>query len=123
MTTTVPARSLWFPLLAPPAAWSVHGLLGWFVGETTCGALTPVAVRLIVAGITVAALLVSVAAVGLGWRSWRAQSHEANPLEAAAHDRLQFMALGGLLVSVMFTIGIGWAGLSAAFLSDCGRMR
>ena len=64
----------WFPLLAPPAAWSVQGLLGWFFGERTCGDLTPATVRWIVLGLSVLALLVALAGVSRGWRLWRSRS-------------------------------------------------
>jgi hypothetical protein len=123
-TTTGTGRgSLWFALLAPPAAWSGQELLGWFFGERTCGSMTPAAVRLTVLGITVAALAVSIAGAARGWRSWRHSSAATDPLATDAEDRVEFMALGGLLVSVVFTIGIAWSGLSSAFLGDCGRMR
>lgn len=124
MTTTgVDARSLWFALLAPPAAWAVQGLLGWFFGERVCGAMTPGAVRLTVLAITVAALAVSLACAARGWRTWRLSSAVEDPTAADAHDRVEFMALGGLFISVVFTIGILWSGLSSAFLKECGRMR
>lgn len=122
-TTAIDVRSAWFALLAPPAAWSAQELLGWFFGERTCGAMTPAAVRLTVLGISIAALVVSLAGVAYGWRSWRHNSAAADPLATDAPDRVEFMALGGFFVSVVFTIGITWSGLSPAFLGDCGRMR
>jgi hypothetical protein len=63
----------------------------------------------------------AVACVGLiaGMQSWR----EASARRRAAADRVEFMALGGVLVSAAFVVGIGWAGLSAVFLDVCGGMR
>jgi hypothetical protein len=58
-----------------------------------------------------------------GWSAWRHASAAGDPLAADAPDRVEFMALGGFLVSVVFAVGIAWSGLPPAFLSDCGHMR
>jgi hypothetical protein len=114
---------LWYALLAPPAAWAAQELLGWFFGERTCGGLTPVAVRWIVFGISAAALILALVGVSLGWTAWQTRNDISDPLASEHRDRISFMAFGGFLVSTIFAIAIVWAGLSAAFLSDCGRMR
>lgn len=105
-----------FALLAPPAAWAVQEWLGWFFGQRTCTALTPAAVRWVLLAVSLAALAVTLTGVARGWRLWRDNDPDH-------HDRVDFMAFGGLLVSGIFTIAVIWAGLSTAFLSDCGVMR
>jgi len=85
--------------------------------------LTPPTVRWIVLAISAVALLVAVSGISRGWTAWRRQSDASSVVETEARDRMEFMAVGGLLVSSVFAIAIVWAGLSAAFLSDCGRMR
>ena len=122
-TTTVEGRSLWYALLAPPSAWALQGLLGWAFGERSCTSLTPPTVRWIVAAISVAALIVALIGVRRGWSMWREVSDACDPLVSEHRDRVAFMAFGGFLVSSVFSIGIFWNGLSAAFLNDCGRMR
>jgi len=117
------AKGLWFGLLAAPSAWAAQGLLGWFFGERTCGALTPPSVRLIVLLISVVALIVAIAGIVRGWSAWRRRSDAPNVIATDARDRIEFMAVGGLFVSAIFAIAIVWAGLSSAFLIDCGRMR
>jgi hypothetical protein len=116
-------KGLWFGLIAAPAAWAVQGLLGWFFGERTCATITPPSVRLIVLLISIAALLVATAGITRGWSAWRRRSDAPSLMDSDARDRVEFMAIGGLLVSSIFAIAIVWAGLSSAFLSECGRMR
>jgi hypothetical protein len=117
------ARGLWFALLAPPSAWALQELLGWFFGERTCGALTPPSVRWIVLAISVVAFLVAVWGMSRGWSRWRGRTSAPDVMDTEARDRIEFMALGGFLVSSVFAIAIFWGGLSSAFLFDCGRMR
>lgn len=117
------AKGLWYALLAPPAAWAGQELLGWFFGERTCGALTPPAVRWIVLAISIAAFGIALAGISRGWSRWRERTAAGDVMDTEARDRIEFMALGGFLVSSIFAIAIVWAGLSTAFLSDCGRMR
>jgi hypothetical protein len=117
------ARGLWFALLAPPSAWAIQEMLGWFFGERTCGQMTPPSVRWVLLGISVLAFLVALAGVGRGWSRWRGRTEARDILDTDARDRIEFMALGGFLISSVFAIAIFWAGLSTAFLVDCGRMR
>jgi len=123
MATRIDSRSLWFGLVAAPLAWTVQGLLGWFFGERVCVSMAPASVRVTLAVISVAALLVAITGIGTGLRTWRRASDAPHPVHAEAWDRVEFMALGGVLVSSAFAIGIFWAGLSSAFLFTCGRVR
>jgi len=115
--TRLAERSLWYGLVVPPTAWAVQEWLGWYFGQRTCSGLQPPSVRWILLGVSAAALALTLAGVARGWRVWRESGDEDH------HDRVDFMAFGGLLVSAVFSIAIVWAGLSTAFLSDCGRMR
>lgn len=123
MTTQADGRSLWFPVVAPPAAWSAQELIGWGIGEQACGLLSTTAVRSAVLVITIAALIVSIGGIVSGWRMWTARSDAASPLETDAAARAEFIALAGTLISGVFTLAIVWAGLSAAFVWSCGRIR
>jgi hypothetical protein len=117
------ANGLWYALLAPPCAWAIQELLGWFFGERTCGSMAPLSVRWVLLAISALALLVALAGMSRGWARWRGRANAADVMDTEARDRIEFMALGGFLVSSIFAIAIVWAGLSTAFLSDCGRMR
>jgi hypothetical protein len=125
MTTTMsrPMLALWFPLAAGPAAWTVQGLLGWWAGERICSAMSIGAVRGVTALTTLAALAVAMAGIVTALRTWQRSSPAAHPMHTDARDRVEFMALGGVLVSSAFAIGIVWAGLSSVFLNACGRVR
>jgi hypothetical protein len=61
--------------------------------------------------------------VRLGWNTWPIDDDSSAGHAREHRDRISFMAFGGFLVSTIFSIAIVWAGLSSAFLSDCGRMR
>lgn len=114
---TAPAsRWTWFALLAPPAAWTFQEWLGWYFGQRTCTTLTPTSVRWILLAVSLAAVAVTLSGVVRGWGVWRHGDPDHR-------DRVAFMTFGGLLVSGIFTIAVIWAGLSTAFLSDCGVMR
>jgi len=119
MTTSVSPHRLWIGLLAAPLAWTLQGLLGWFVGARVCTSMSIGAVRLSVGIIGVIALAIAVAGFAVGLENWRT----ANAASRPAADRVEFMSLGGLLVSSTFLVAIGWATLSAVLVSGCGGMR
>lgn len=114
-----PGRGDWFGLLVPPLAWAVQGGLGWYFGQRMCRGLTPPSVRWILLGISIAALIVALAGVSRGWSAW----HDSAAATSDHRDRVDFVAFGGFLVSSVFALAIVWAGLSTAFLFDCGWMR
>ena len=116
-TTSLGGKSLWYGLLVPPTAWAVQEWLGWFFGQRNCSTLEPPSVRWILLGVSVAALAAALVGVRRGWQTW------SDTRDRDHNDRVDFMAFGGLLVSGIFSIAIVWAGLSTAFLSDCGSMR
>jgi hypothetical protein len=119
MTAHVTPSRLWIGLLAAPVAWSVQGLLGWFFGARVCTSMSIGAVRLTVGLIGVAALVVAVGGFTVGLENWRTASADPRP----AADRVEFMSLGGLLVSSTFLVAIVWACLNALLLNGCGGMR
>jgi hypothetical protein len=119
MTTRIAPARLWFGLVAAPAAWAVDGLLGWFFGAQICTAMSIATVRIIVGVLGLAALAVAAAGLSVGVANWRVAAGEPRP----AADRVEFMSLGGVLVSTAFVIGIFWAALNPLFIGVCGGMR
>lgn len=119
----VSERALWFGLAGGPAAWAAHELFGWFFGARICASLTVGGVRLVVASLTLAALLVTAAALVVSRSSWQRASEVPGPPDVEAWDRKAFMAMGGVLISGVSLLAIFWAGLSSVFLQTCGWMR
>ncbi|HTK29674.1 MAG TPA: hypothetical protein VL309_08995 [Vicinamibacterales bacterium] len=119
MTQRVAAHRLWIGLLAAPIAWTAQGLLGWFFGARVCGSMSIGSVRLIVGVIGLAALGVALGGLAVGLQNRRGAGAGRPP----AADRVEFMALGGLLVSAAFVVAISWAALNAVLVDVCGGMR
>ena len=113
------ARRLWFPLVAPPFAFGAAGAFGWWIGAGICTSYSIASVRILVAIVSIAMLGVSVAALSTGLSSYR----EARLARYAVADRVEFMALGGVLVSASFVVGLIWFALNAVFINGCGGMR
>jgi len=126
---TVVRRRMWFGILGAPFAWAAQGLLGWFIASAGCGRapaaarwLTDAGVRGTEIGISVVALLVAISALNVGLQAWR---NSADRSIAAVDGRAtaDFLAAVALVVSVLFTLGILWAALSAFVLSPCESVR
>lgn len=119
MTSVVSDRRLWLGLLVAPAAWTVEGFLGWYVGGHICRGLSASTARTIVAGTSVLMLTAALAGIAIAWTNWRT----ASTAPRAESDRVQFMSLGGVVVSASFVVGIVWFGLNGWFVTACGAMR
>lgn len=119
MTTAIAPRRLWFGLLAGPGAWAVQHFLGWFFGARICAGMSIAAVRTVLGGIGIAALVCAAAGLMVGMQNLQAVRAGERPQEG----RVEFMSLGGVLVSTAFVVGIVWAGLNAIFINVCGGMR
>ena len=110
---------LWFPMIAPAAAWAAEGLFGWWAGAQICTSMSISGVRASVTIVSLVMLTVAVAALVMALSNWR----ESGARSHAESDRIEFISLGGVLVSSAFVVGIAWSGLSAAMLNVCGGMR
>lgn len=92
-------------------------------GIPNWGRLGEGGVRLAIGLITIALLAVSISAGVVSYRMWRA----VQEAHALAHDegrsREDFMAMGGVLVSIVCTLGIIYAGIPLIMLNVCMRAR
>lgn len=119
----------WFALLAAPCAWALQGLLGWFVASSGCGHaismprwLSDAGVRGAETIITAGALLLALAGVRVAFAAWRAFSQpNATPMQG--RGRMEFIATAALLISLVFTLGIVWAGIPTFILPACEAIR
>jgi hypothetical protein len=113
------ASRLWFPLVAPPLAFGAEGAFGWWAGAQLCTSLSIRSARVLIGMVSVAMLAIAIVALWTGIRGYR----EASATRDAAGDRIEFMALGGVLVSVSFVVGLIWSALNGVFVTGCGGMR
>lgn len=123
-----PGKEAWFSIAGAPAAWFAQGLLGWLVASQSCAQpdraaiLSPAAVRAVEIAIAVIALSIALLALRSGIAAWR-HAGDAHLRAVHAQDRPTFLAAAGIIVSVVFVVGIVWAGLSAALLPVCEAVR
>ena len=108
---------LWFAFLGPPAAWTLHLLLGYGAEEAACSTgLDDGFVEPWVAAITVALGGATVATGLAGLRAWRAARGGAI---ADPRGRVAFMAFAGMAGSALFGATILLGGIQILFLDPC----
>lgn len=124
--------SSWFGLLAAPHAWGLQLLVNSAITGYACyphdvpldsplwaGVRTTLAV--------VEALAVALALAGgwTAWRNWRRTRQEkpgsGQRLMEAGDGRTRFMAMSGMMVSVLFLVAIVFSWIQFAVLPGCGR--
>ena len=122
----VSSGRLWAGVLLAPGAWVVAELLGYFLASRACdrGAASTAAH----AGITqdvLAVVLALIAAVGLviAIGNARQVGEPTRPDETVARGRAQFMALGGVVASALFTLGIVFFSLPPLLIDICSEVR
>ncbi len=123
-------RSLWFGTVAAAVAWALHGTVCEIIASKACqngigslGSLSPLGVRWLLAGITLGFLGIAVIGGITSFKNWIHLAEHHDLIHAEGSGREQFMALGGIFVSLTFVIGIIWAGLPLIFLDICMKAR
>ncbi len=113
-----------FALIAPPAAWALHELVCTVVSVVVCEAGNVGAARATVIVVSLVALGFTIAGGVLGWASWRRFAPEDSIASAEAKGAREMLAFVGLLLGIVFTLAVVWAGLSALVVGDiCGAKR
>jgi hypothetical protein len=135
--------SLWFGFVAAALAWLAHGFLCVVISTSAClgGAyqwtwIPANGLRILLGLITLALLIVALAAGAVSFWNWRRlaapprpEGRRQNPadqpdlLHAEGRRRAEFMALGGVFVSTVFVLGILWAGLPLILIDICRSAR
>jgi hypothetical protein len=131
---------LWFGLVGAPAAWTVQTLVDLAVASHGCyPRLFPLAapmlagLRGIVITVSIAALIVCIVAGAAAFRSWSRTRHEhqvssgagekhshAAALLETGEGRTRFLALSGVMASVVFTIAVVAHTVSIFMVGPCG---
>jgi formate hydrogenlyase subunit 3/multisubunit Na+/H+ antiporter MnhD subunit len=127
----VPGWAVWFGLLGAPLAWSLQELVNVSLAGYACFPHdTPLAAPLwpnlvgIAMGVDVVALVACVAAGLAAFYSWRRSREEkpgdAGQLLGSGDGRTRFMAMAGMMTSMLFLIATLLAILNLAGVPPCG---
>ena len=131
---------LWFGLAGAPFAWTVQTLVDLAITSHGCyPRIFPLAapmlagLRAIVLTVSLAALIICIAATMAAFRTWGQTRHEhqtssgrgeqhghAAALLETGEGRTRFLALSGLMTSVVFTIAVLAHGVSVLIVGPCG---
>lgn len=121
----LPVGRLWFGFASPAVAWVCHEMLSFFISWQTCqdgdgdwGFLSGMEVRVLLLALTATALGIAIAAGIVSLANWHKLSKEAVAV-AEATGREQFMSMGGVFFSVIFSVGIVWGGMGPLLVGVC----
>ena len=106
------ATQPWIGLLAGPAAWAVSTQLNYSLVEWQC--------RHGVAIIPIAAVALALMAAAGGWLSWLAL-RRSDKMRTSLSRTNHFIAALGVLMAVLFSLGIVMQGAAALILDECTR--
>jgi len=112
--TDVSERALWFGVLAGPLAWLLHLGLSYPLVPLSCATEWGAVFHLI----SLVTALAAVAAATVAWQSWQ-QLRAEGPEGTVQYGRQGFMALAGLLKSILFLAVILAQWLPVLFISPC----
>lgn len=120
---------LWAGVVLAPAAWSVAELVGYFLVARACdrGAGNAGGPAAVMQAVLVVALVV-VGIVGLAiavsnWRRLGEPRETRGPASPAVWGRAQFMALGGVIASSLFVLGMVLFALGPLLGNGCNEVR
>lgn len=137
VTSTLPERGtppvansrLWAGVALAPAAWSVAELVGYVLVARACdraqasavahAGVTQAVVAVVLGVIAVAGLVIAVG----NWRRVRDTGEIEQPGAPPAWGRAHFMALGGVIASSLFVLGIVFFALPPLFMNSCNQVR
>lgn len=121
---------LWYGFAAAAAAWALEGLTGVIVSAQFCPANAPRwaipgenGVRLTLGLITIGLLIVAISGAMTALRNWRALAGHRELIRAEGRTRELFMSFGGILISIVFIVGILLAGIPLLIVEQCMRAR
>lgn len=118
-------ESIW-TLFTAPVVWAGHFLVCYVGAAIYCAKpeLFPVgfgAVRLVVAGITAAALAMILLSAWLAWRQWGFGTEDPPHDEPSRGDRRRFQGFATLLLSGLSFVAVIYTALPILFITECVR--
>ncbi len=121
--------ALWFGLFGAPASWTVMFMVSYAMSAHFCYPQdTPLStptfggLRGVIGAVVLGAIIVAASAGAVALEAWRATSNELPGAEGArtSHDaRARWMALGGMLVSILFLFLIALSGVPVLLVPPC----
>jgi hypothetical protein len=125
----VPRRRIWFGLLTTAISWVALGCIDILINWRACTHQQDYGIppeqtgpRILIGVLALALLIISVIAGFTSFRSWHQLSGQPL-LDAHAVEPHQFLAYGGMIVSLTLGLGIFLLGLPPFFLDICWRAR
>ncbi len=118
---TVGSAALWFGILVGPFAWGLQIVLGYSVEEIVCAEsshsekLVGIGVETVVLGLHVALTALTFFGVLVSFRCWRRTARE----DPSVGGRAAWMAVAGMMVSVLFLIVVVCGFFPSLFLDVC----
>lgn len=124
--SSVERRTLWFPLLSGPVLWSLAVVVGYPVAAQSCApGLFPLPRPIIGSGVrwidglwVLVSIGIQVVAVITAAKSWRTARAEEAPDDQVG-IRVRFMALAGLISSLLFLDALILTGLGVILARPC----
>jgi uncharacterized membrane protein YidH (DUF202 family) len=113
----VSRAALWFAFLGGPVAWTARLLASYPLVSVACRMGSPA----ILNAITAVTAAVGIAAAVTGWLAYRRVRDAAHAGLGDPNARARFMALGGVLISIIFTFAILNEGMSVLLQDPCLR--
>ncbi len=126
----VPPGRLWFGTATAAIAWVLLGCADIVITWRACmvqedyGIPTPRPdVRILYFVLALVLLAVTTWAGLTSYKTWRFLTSQRKLLDSRAVERREFMAVGGVIVSITMGMGILWLALPPLFLDLCWRAR
>ena len=115
--TTAPANalSLWAGILAGPFAWFLQMQVSYALVPWACATGHLVVLHLT----TLGGMLIAAAGALIAWREWRRVGSEWPKGAGGPQMRSRFMAVLGLLISILFFLVILAQGIPSFILNPC----
>lgn len=124
----LPPGRLWYGFTVAAAAWALEGVIGVIVSAQFCPADLPhwgltsqTSVQIALGIITLVLLAIAISGGVVAFRNWQALAGHREFTHAEGINREAFMSMGGILVSVVFSIGIIYSGIPIIILNQCMR--
>jgi hypothetical protein len=125
----IPPGRLWFGAAGAAVAWALQGFTCFQLAVQACkdgsgswGPLSPIGVRILIGGVSLAYLAVALASGFVSYRNWRSLS-DRGVMQAEGYGREEYMALAGMFVGLTASVGLIWSGIPPIFVNVCNTLR